>query len=451
MTMDNIKPVRRKAFYNAVWRWHFYAGVFCMPFVIWLALTGSTYLWRPQIESWLESPYDHMPTSGAVASPDAQVAAATGAVPGSRLHQYLLPEASDRAVRIIVAREGVDTRVYVDPRSLAVLNTEREESRPFRVLFHLHGELLAGAIGSYLVEIAACWTVVMLLTGLYLWWPVRRRGLAGVLYPRLTSGRRVLWRDLHATAGVWVSLLALGLILTGLPWAKGWGGYLTEIRAITGTTGVKVDWTIGGSKVDPSLGEHAGHRGMAMPSIALRAGELERVIATVRPLGVASPALLTPPIVDSAPWSVSSDAADRPLRTDLKVDGRSGRLLSRVDFGQRHWIDRLVGYGIAVHEGARFGIANQTLGALTALLLVMLTVSGTVMWWRRRPVDGLGAPPALSRPEIGAGLVVLVSALGLYMPMFGATLIMALIVERFMLRQSSTIRQWLGLPPPKSY
>jgi uncharacterized iron-regulated membrane protein len=27
--------------YNAVWRWHFYAGLFCMPFVLWLAATGT--------------------------------------------------------------------------------------------------------------------------------------------------------------------------------------------------------------------------------------------------------------------------------------------------------------------------------------------------------------------------------------------------------------------------
>ena len=34
-------------FYSSVWRWHFYAGLFCIPFVIWLALTGTIYLWRP--------------------------------------------------------------------------------------------------------------------------------------------------------------------------------------------------------------------------------------------------------------------------------------------------------------------------------------------------------------------------------------------------------------------
>src|SRR3546814_12234455 len=68
-----------------------------------------------------------------------------------------------------------------------------EEQRPLRLVFHLHGELLAGPLGSFLVEAAACWALVMLLTGLYLWWPRGRRGLAGVLYPRLTRSeeRRV--------------------------------------------------------------------------------------------------------------------------------------------------------------------------------------------------------------------------------------------------------------------
>jgi uncharacterized iron-regulated membrane protein len=286
--------------YNAVWRWHFYAGLFCIPFVIWLALTGSIYLWRPQIEASLDRPYQNLEITGRAATPDAQVAAALAAVPGSRLHKYVLPQTPDSAVNILVTRNGVDKRVYLNPQTLKVLHVVTEERRPMRMIFHLHGELLAGAWGSYLVETAACWAIVMLLTGLYLWWPRGHRGLAGVLYPRLHGGKRLFWRDIHAVAGIWVTGAALGLILTGLPWAKAWGGYLTEIRQITGATGGPVDWSIGGAppKADAMLGDHESHQmaGMTMGGSAsaapVRAGELARVIKAVRPVGVAPPGVI---------------------------------------------------------------------------------------------------------------------------------------------------------------
>jgi uncharacterized iron-regulated membrane protein len=85
--------------YNAVWRWHFYAGLFCIPFIIWLSLTGTIYLWRPQLEALLDWPYDRLPVAGRTVSPDAQVGAALGAVPGSSLHKYILPEHPGNAVR----------------------------------------------------------------------------------------------------------------------------------------------------------------------------------------------------------------------------------------------------------------------------------------------------------------------------------------------------------------
>ncbi|MDF0488538.1 PepSY domain-containing protein [Sphingomonas sp. H39-1-10] len=433
--------------YGTVWRWHFYAGLFCVPFVIWLALTGTIYLWRPQIEAWLDRPYAHLTTTGPRASAEAQVAAAVSAVPGATLHKYVVPQRDDAAVQILVTRDHADTRVYLDPRSLAVLKVVTEERRPLRMVFHLHGELLAGAIGSYLVEIAACWAIVMLLTGLYLWWPRGRSGLAGVLYPRLRANGRPFWRDLHAVAGIWVSLFALGLILTGLPWAKGWGSYLGEVRHLTGTTRGPVDWSIGGKPpADAMSGDHAGHGGMTMASAPMRAGELARVIATTRPLSIAPPVLISPPVRAGAPWSVASDAADRPLRSDLKIDGATGTVRSRVDFAERHWIDRVIGYGVAAHEGALFGIANQLLGTATALLLVLLAVSGVVMWWRRRRV-GLGAPAAPPRPAFGAGLVIAIVALALYLPMFGLTLIAVVAAEAIVRRGMPGAARWLGLRP----
>jgi uncharacterized iron-regulated membrane protein len=433
--------------YNAVWRWHFYAGLFCIPFVIWLSLTGLIYLWRPQIEAWLDRPYDNLIADGPVASPDAQVTAALKAVPGATLSKYILPESPQHATRIIVANHGDNMRVYIDPRSLAVLNVVSEEKRPMRLLFHLHGELLAGAIGSYIVEIAACWAIVMILTGLYLWWPRGRLRFAGVLYPRLRSSSRVFWRDLHATAGVWVSVFALGLVLTGLPWAKGWGTYLTEVRHLTGASRGPVDWTIGGAppKQDPMIGDHAGHIGVSASTASIKPGELARVIAAVMPLNVAAPVMIAPPKHAGEAWSIKSDAADRPLRSDLTIDGATGTVLGRTDFEQRHWIDQTIGYGVALHEGALFGLANQIIGSLTAVFLVILAVSGGVMWWRRRPIGLLGAPLPRERARFGSGLIAVIAALAVYMPMFGVTLMAVLLMETFVFRRFDRVSRWLGL------
>jgi uncharacterized iron-regulated membrane protein len=68
--------------YRTVWRWHFYAGLFCIPFVLWLSVTGTIFLFHPQIQHWLDRPYDHL----SITQPEtanAQVKAALAAVPGS--------------------------------------------------------------------------------------------------------------------------------------------------------------------------------------------------------------------------------------------------------------------------------------------------------------------------------------------------------------------------------
>ena len=36
--------------YRRVWRWHFFAGLLCLPFIFLLALTGAIYLFNGQID-----------------------------------------------------------------------------------------------------------------------------------------------------------------------------------------------------------------------------------------------------------------------------------------------------------------------------------------------------------------------------------------------------------------
>ena len=72
--------------YAVVWRLHFYAGLLCIPFVLWLALTGSLYLFTPQIDSWIDRRFDRLEVGGPPAAPSAQVKAALAAVEGSVLN-----------------------------------------------------------------------------------------------------------------------------------------------------------------------------------------------------------------------------------------------------------------------------------------------------------------------------------------------------------------------------
>ena len=451
--------VRRWPSYNAIWRWHFYAGLFCVPFVLWLACTGSIYLFRPQIEALIDRPYRHLAMSGAPASAAAIAGAAVRAVPGAILHRYQLPAAPDDAVQVIVGRGGEETRLYVHPQSLAILKRVGEEDRLMRLVFRLHGELLIGNRGSYLVELAASWAIVMILSGLFLWWP-RGGGLAGVLYPRLRSGGRRFWRDLHGVTGFWVSFCALFLLLSGLPWAKSWGSYLQVVRTVAAGAASTPDWSTGTADerrahaaadagTRAMLGEHAEHGGMSMPHMATSLAPLDQLAATVRALDLAGPMLIAPPTGPHHPWTAKSDAADRPLRTDLTLDGATGRILSRTDFAQRGLIDRAVGYGTAAHEGQLFGWANQLLGLLTAIGLVLLAVSSVVLWWRRRPADLLGAPPSLARAPAAFGFVLLLVGLGVFLPLLGVSMLAVLAAERLVAGAAAAHRAMAG-PPPRT-
>lgn len=455
-SMNGDASSARRA-YRMIWRWHFYAGLFCIPFVICLATTGSIYLFRPQIEALLDRPYTDLPIAGPLATPAARVGAALAAVPGSTLHAYQLPGSDRDATQILVGKGGDDFRVYVRPDTLQILKVANEEDRPMRVLFHLHGELLMGDRGSMIVELAASWAIVLLLTGLYLWWPTSARGLGGVLYPRLRAEGRVFWRDLHGVTAFWVSLFALFMLISGLPWAKSWGGMLREARQWGSSVALRQDWTTGsGSEAaarkardagaDLTHAEHGGHAAMKDGmSVSRDYSAIDTIVKTVQPLDLAPPVLISPPSARAPRWTARSDAANRPQRADLVLDASTGQITERTDFAQRPVIDRLVGYGVAAHEGQLFGWLNQALGVFTAVGLILVSVSAVKLWWSRRPAGVLGAPAAGLNRRFSTALAVAIVVLAIVLPLLGISLAVTLLLERLVLQRVPRASLFLGL------
>ena len=438
--------------YRLIWRWHFYAGLWCLPFVLWLAVTGMIYLFKTQIEPLLEQRYAHV-TRATHQPPSAQVAAALKAVPGSVLNAYQLPSSSEAATRVLVGSGPELTRVFINPSTLQVLRVVWENDRFMRVIFHLHGELLLGTGGSMAVELAASWTIFMLLSGLYLWWP-RSRRLGGVVYPRWRHGQRVFWRDMHAVIGVWISCFALFLLVSGLPWSKSWGGMLHALRQTHAGTITSQEWSIGSAHeraVTKLQDSPVAMPGMRMPGddgavvVRIDYSALDRLLPTVSAQHLAPPVLIAPPSQFKPAWTARSDADDRPKQVDLVLDGATGGIVSRTAFSQRPLLDRIIGYGIAIHEGQLFPPLNQILGVFTALGLITLSASAVVMWWRRRPQGVLGAPPAHASTRYPRLLMSALVVLGCVLPLLGGSMLLVLLIERVCLRRLPRARHFLGL------
>ena len=462
----NIVPTQTKPKtwpdYRAVWRWHFYASLFCIPFIVILSITGGIYLFKPQIEGWNERAFDNLQISGERKSAAEQIGAALAAVPHSTLREYELPRTETCAARVIVRDEqGAALRCYVHPTTLEVLHTFPDNDRFSRLIFRIHGELLMGDRGSILVELAASWTIIMILTGLFLWWPRNQPSFGGILYPRLSGNSKIFWRDLHSVTGFWLSGFTLFFLLSGLPWAKSWGNYLKAVRSLTNTAVAQQEWSNtsegAAKKKSAGGGEHSSHggggsgrsRGPGKKLTPEQLSAVDRIIPVVQPLGMAHPITIAPPSGESKAWAVKSMTANRPLRENLSIDADSGTVLSREGFRQKHWIDQAVSIGIAAHEGALFGWPNQLLGLATVLGLLLICCSGVILWWRRREQGTLGAPPALLSPRASLALLVIVVLLGIYLPLFGTSLIIVLLIEFLLLRRIPAIRNWLGLQSPR--
>ncbi len=441
------------ATYRTIWRWHFYAGLFVLPFILILSVTGSIYLFKPQIERWEEHDYRGLSLAGAV-SADQQLQAAQAMYPQGSFNHYRMPETpGDAAMVQLGLPDGSLAEIFVSPQG-EVLGTLNPARRIPAVISKFHGSLLLGDWGDRLVELAASWTIVMILSGLYLWWPRPFRA-GGTLWPRLSLRGRPLMKDLHRVTGFWIAGLVLLMLTSGLPWAGTWGSAFKWARTELGLIDGPQDWKIGsdskavrsepqGNWLAPAAQAHEGHDhgdmaatssqsrfstkedSLPLSSFVSRASA-ERMAFPVLILPPHAPQRFGPPTGDV--WTIKTETPKRPLTRSVTFDPIDGREIARSDFADKHPIDRVINYGIAWHEGQLFGIANQILGLLTALALIGISVLGIAMWLKRKPRGAIAAPAGsigLRRP----GFIAIVAALGLLLPLFGLSLLAILALER---------------------
>jgi uncharacterized iron-regulated membrane protein len=437
--------------YRRVWRWHFFAGLLCLPFIFLLALTGSVYLFNKQIDDVVHAKLLLRSGNAATTLPAGQlVELALRTAPG-QARALVWPQDAHHTVQVDVQQGGAVRQVFLDPATGQVTGSILEADRLMPLVKRIHSLTIAGNVGNALIEIVAGWVIVLVVSGTYLWWPRGRK--TGVIRIRPQASGRVWWRDLHAVTGGFAAVVILFLALTGMPWSLVWGsqvnGWLTS-KGLGTPVGVwfgaprstvpmgaigEVSWSLERQPMPASTppNAHHDHGGNDTPApvalAALGAIGIDRAQAVFAAAGLRHRyRLMLPNGAEGVYSAVRLRSADAGLRV-IHLDQYSGMALMDIKALDVGAVARVTDWGISVHQGLEYGLPNQLLMLAGCIALMLLCVSSVAMWWKRRPAGRLSAPQRKDGDRLAVGVIVIAVALGLFFPLLGASMLVAAICE----------------------
>ena len=424
------------SFYRAVWRWHFYAGLLILPFLITLSITGAIYLFREEVDQFVHSDFMLVtPGDEQRLTPTQIIEAALAAQPG-RVVKYTTPATDTRSTEITVQPEtGGRVAVYVDQYSGKVLETRPDRSTFAWTVRYLHSFRYFGPTPRLIIEIVGGWSILMVVTGICLWWPRGQSG--GVVSVRGAPARRVFWRDLHAVTGILVGGALVFLAVTGMPWSSVWGAKVNQWANGTNfgyPSGVRVEVPMSGQRLDDvartawSL-EQARIPEVHAPEPGASAIGLDAAIARFDELGLHRGYTVALPSSETGVYSGSVYPDDLTFQRVIHLDQYTGAPLVDMSYADYGPLGRWLEFGINTHMGQTFGLTNQIVLAVVCAGIVLLSVSAAVMWWKRRPSGSLGVPPLPSDRRAFIGLFVILGIGGVLFPLTGLSLLVMLALD----------------------
>lgn len=450
-------------FHLLAWRWHFYAGLYVVPFLLMLALTGLVMVFFTGFQHRLGMTIDVTPQAQ-TATVTAQAQAVLARLPGAQLRDYVAPQHAEVPAWFTVKLGDRVESVAVNPYTAEVIRTVDKENTVFAWAEKVHGTLLIGDLGDRLIEIAAGLGMVLIVTGVYMAWPRGGTGWRQVLVPDLKARGRAWWKSLHVSVAFWMGLVLAFFLVTGLSWAGVWGGQFVQpwgsfpaskwddvprsdaTHAALSTPGLKeVPWGLELTPL-PASGSGAGQPGLP----AGQPVNLETVNAFARSIGFAGQYRVAVPQDETGVYTVSADSMSGDL-TDptgdryVHIDRHTGKVLAQVSFADYSPMAKFMAIGIALHQGD-MGLWSAWLNVVFCGAVVFLCVSGTVIWWQRRPARAgrLVAPRAPANAALWKSGALVMLGVALAFPLTGAVLLAVLLLDALLLSRLPALRQRLN-------
>ena len=233
-----VKPKKKNTFKKNVSKLHLWLGLTVGFFVLIISITGALYVFKDEIQNVLRKDYIHHNEQNISQKKilplkilEQKVEAQTNEkypihwaeIPLDKTKSYKFfyyernPNAWNYFDEFVIYKTA-----YVNPFTGKVLALEDEKNGFFNIIKFIHWSfLLKSDWGTYIVGIPVLIFLIMLISGIILWWPKNKKARKQRFWfqwKNIKSWRRKNY-DLHSILGFYASFFALILTLTGLFYA----------------------------------------------------------------------------------------------------------------------------------------------------------------------------------------------------------------------------------------
>lgn len=379
------------SFKKIIGKVHLWLGLVSGILVFIIAVTGCLYAFQEEITDMME-PFRYVQAQDKPYLPPSQLKSiAEKQLPGKHIHSVGYGRKTDAARVSFYAYQPVQYyyMVYIDPYTGAVLKTKDMEAGFFHWVLDGHFYLwLPPTIGQPVVATATLVFVVMMISGLILWWPRNKAARRQRFSVKWNARWRRVNYDLHNVFGFYMTWVVIFIALTGLVWGFQWFSKAAY-------------WSLGGEKTtvyQEPLSARTDAKALYTQPVDVLWQQLAKEAAMAEVVDVHFPASDSGAIeialnADRGTyWQTDYRFYDQYTLKEIPVK----HIWGRID--QATVSDKIYRANYDIHTGAIWGLPGKFLAFFASLIAASLPVTGVMIWWGRKKKKKAATPVSTAIP-----------------------------------------------------
>lgn len=362
---------------KAIGKLHLWLGLGSGLIVLFLGITGCILAFQKEIELVTIPAQFTQERNQPYLPPSVIKEAAEKVLPGKHIHGIAYGQPGKSA---IVSFYNEDPEyyylVFADPYTANVLDVRNMDDDFFAFILDGHFYLwLPHEVGQPIVASATLIFVVMMITGLVLWWPKNKPATKQRFKIKWNARWKRVNYDLHNVLGFYITWVAIFIALTGLVWGFQW--FSTSLYWATSGGKTMKEFYLPAS--DTAIVAKSNEPAIDVLWIRMSAEYpfAETIEVHVPESDTASIEVAINPD-EGTYWKTDYLYFDQYSLEEISVDHSYGR------FAKTSVADKIMRMNYDVHVGAIGGLPGKIIAFIASLICASLPVTGLYIWWGRR-------------------------------------------------------------------